>query len=162
MPTAATTDDRNKNKAIIELLTAAYNAELETVMNYLANAVNLDGVRAEHIKESLLADVPAELGHAQQIADRIKTIGGMVPGSLRLSWSQNSLQPPADSTDLVTVIRGVIEAEEAAISMYEQIIKACDGVDYVTQDLAITILSDEQKHRREFVGFLKEFEKEQR
>jgi bacterioferritin len=68
------------------------------------------------------------------------------------------MQPPSSSTDVVAVIKGVIAAEEAAIAGYERIIKACDGVDYVTQDLAITILADEQNHRREFIGFLKEFE----
>lgn len=36
---------------IIELLTKAYWKELETVQNYLANSVNLDGVRAEEIKK---------------------------------------------------------------------------------------------------------------
>lgn len=34
----------------IELLRTAYCMELETIMNYLANSVNLDGVRAEEIK----------------------------------------------------------------------------------------------------------------
>lgn len=144
---------------IIKLLIVAYNAELETVMNYIANSVNLDGVRAEHIKESLLKDVPAELGHAQLIARRIRTIGGIVPGSQSLDWNQSSLQPPKDTTDVATVIRGVIEAEESAIGMYEDIIQACEGRDYVTQDMAITILADEQEHRREFVGFLKEYQK---
>lgn len=142
---------------ITELLIGAYNAEIETVMNYIANSVNLDGVRAEQIKASLGADVPAELGHAQQLARRIKTIGGSVPGSLDLQWNQSMLQPPASTTDVVAVIRGVIAAEEDAIARYEQIIRACDGRDFVTQDLAITILADEQEHRREFVGFLKEY-----
>lgn len=41
----------------IGLLQQAYCMELETVMNYLANGINLDGVRAEEIKKSLLADV---------------------------------------------------------------------------------------------------------
>ena len=55
--------------------------ELETVMNYIANSVNLDGVRAEEIKKSLAADVTAEIGHAQLFAKRIKTLSGMAPGS---------------------------------------------------------------------------------
>jgi bacterioferritin len=145
-------------KAIIALLTRAYNAELETVMNYLANSVHLDGVRAEQIKASLAADVTAELGHAQLLAKRIKTLGGNVPGSQNLEWRQRSLQPPKDTTDVVAVIKGVIEAEEDAIAMYESIIKSCESVDYVTQDMAITILADEQEHRREFIGFLKEYQ----
>ena len=53
----------------------------------------------------------------------------------------------------------VIDAEEAAIAQYGKIIRLCDGYDFVTQDLCITLLADEQQHRREFVGFLKEYEK---
>jgi bacterioferritin len=115
-------------------------------------------VRAEEIKKSLAADVPTELGHAQRLAKRIRTLGGTVPGSQELHWEQEYLQPPRESTDVVQVIRGVIEAEEQAISTYERIIATCEGNDYVTQDLAIEILADEQGHRREFIGFLKEYE----
>ena len=72
---------------------------------------------------------------------------------------QQTLQPPSDTTDVVAVIKGVIDAEEAAIAQYEKIIRLCDGFDFVTQDMCITLLADEQQHRREFVGFLKEYEK---
>jgi bacterioferritin len=154
---------KNKNVSdIVGLLMEAYNGEIETVMNYLAGSVNLDGVRAEEIKESLAKDITEELGHAQQLANRIRTLGGTVPGSKALKWSQGSLQPPKDSTDVVTVIKGVIDAEDSAIDIYTRIIKTCDGKDYVTQDLAVTILSDEEEHRRAFVGYLKEYEKSAR
>src|SRR5262245_42706853 len=114
----------DKSAKIIGMLIDAYNAEIETVMNYLANSVNLDGVRAEEIKKSLAADVPAELGHAQLLAKRIKTVGGIVPGSLKLKWGQKALQPPKDSTDVVAVIKGVIKAEEEAIDIYTRLAKA--------------------------------------
>ncbi|MCB0324547.1 MAG: hypothetical protein KDD69_13285 [Bdellovibrionales bacterium] len=143
---------------IIRELIVSYWMEIETVQNYLANSVNLDGVRAEEIKSSLAADVQAELGHAQRIAGRIRVLGGTVPGSMDFEAAQSSLQPPKNSTDLVSVIRGVIDAEEAAIKQYEKLIKLTDGVDYPTQDLCIELLADEQEHRREFRGFLKEFE----
>ena len=35
------------------MLQTAYCMELGTVMNYLANSVNLDGIRAEEIKKLL-------------------------------------------------------------------------------------------------------------
>lgn len=149
----------DKNKEIITELTKAYWMELETVLNYLANSVNLDGVRAEEIKKSLAADVTEEMLHAQQLANRIKTIDGTIPGSEQFLAVQKTLQPPADSTDVVTVIKGVIDAEESAIAQYEKVIRLCDGFDYVSQDLCITLLADEQQHRREFIGFLKEYEK---
>jgi bacterioferritin len=146
-----------KRQEIIDLLTAAYWMEIETVMSYIANSVNPDGVRAEKVIESLQTDIQEELGHAQQYANRIKDLGGTVPGSQAFSPSQASLQPPADSADIVHVIKGVIEAEEGAIDHYNRIIQATDD-DPVTQDMVTTILADEEGHRRQFVGFLKEYE----
>lgn len=154
MPATASKTDK-----IVDLLIDSYNSEIETVMNYLANSVNLDGVRAEHIKTSLSKDITEELGHAQLLAKRIKVLGGIVPGSQSLRWTQDQLQPSDDTTNVLEVIKGVIAAEEDAIAGYEKIIKACEGADYPTQDLAIQILADEQDHRRQFVGFLKEYER---
>lgn len=150
---------KKSNSKIIEALTTAYAMELETVQNYIAASVNLDGVCSDVIKKALAADIAEELTHAQTLANRIKTIGGTVPGSLDLPRGQKSLQPSKDSTDIVYIIKGVIVAEDAAIAQYNKIIKLCDGVDYVTQDMAIGLLSGEEDHRREFIGFLKEYEK---
>ncbi|QDU40622.1 Ferritin-like domain protein [Maioricimonas rarisocia] len=150
-------DDRQEQ--IINELKVAYWMEIETVMSYLANSTNLDGVRAEEIKKALAADVQEELGHAQVLARRIKTIGGKVPGSKEFAATQSSLQPPEDNTDVISVIKGVIAAEDSAIAQYKKLIELCDGVDYVTQDLCITSLADEEEHRRNFLGFLTEYEK---
>jgi bacterioferritin len=151
-------EDNQKRQEIIELLTVAYWMEIETVMNYISCSVNLDGVRAEEIKKSLAADVTAEIGHAQQFARRIKNLSGITPGSFDFKPSQKSLQPPAATTDVVSVIKGVIDAERGAVDHYTKIIKTVEGVDYVTQDMVIQILADEQDHLREFEGFLKEYE----
>ena len=70
---------------------------------------------------------------------------------------QASLQP-GDPTDVVGVIRGVIEAEAGAIEHYNRIIEACDGVDWATQDMVIDILRDEENHLRTFERYLKEFD----
>lgn len=147
------------NADVVRELAVAYAMELETVQNYIANSVHLDGVRSDVIKKALAADVATEVMHAQQLAQRIKTIGGRVPGSLENERNQEYLQPPEDPTDVVTVIRGVIRAEEGAIAQYGKIIRLCDGRDYVTQDLCISILAGEEDHRREFVGFLREYAK---
>jgi bacterioferritin len=144
---------------ILDALCKAYNMELETVTNYLANSINLDGVRADFIKQALAADIQGELGHATQLGKRIKQLGGIVPGSLALKMTQKSLQPREDTTDVVDVIRGVLEAEEEAINHYRTLIKLTDGEDYVTQDLAITLLADEEGHRQQFQGYLKEYTK---
>ncbi|MGY8643427.1 MAG: ferritin-like domain-containing protein [Verrucomicrobiales bacterium] len=148
------------NEEIIRELKVAYGMELETVQNYIAASINLDGVRSDVIKKALSTDIAEEMTHAQALASRIKTIGGTVPGSFDLERAQKSLQPLEDTTDIVAVIKGVIDAENGAIAQYNKIIKISDGIDYVTQDMAITLLSGEEEHRREFIGFLKEYEKD--
>jgi len=143
---------------IIQLLTTAYWMEIETITNYIANSVHLDGVRAEEIKKALAADVTSELLHAQSLAKRIKEIGGRVPGSMEFKPTQQSLQPPSTTTHVEAVIRGVIEAENSAIDHYGKIIELCgEAHDYVTQDLCITALADEEGHRTAFIGYLKEY-----
>ena len=149
-----------KREEIIELLKTAYFMELETVISYVTNSVNPDGVRAQEIKESLEEDIQEELGHAQQFAERIKELYGVVPGSMEFKATQPYLQPPEEQTDIVHVIKGVIEAETGAIEHYTRIVEETDEVDLVTQDMVIDILRDEQGHRRLFEGFLREYEAE--
>jgi bacterioferritin len=149
-----------KREEIVQMLTRAYWMEIETVMSYMANSVNPDGVRAQEIKESLAEDIQEELGHAQRFAERIKELWGVVPGSQEFEPEQSYLQPPEHQTDVVHVIRGVIEAEAGAIDHYNRIIEASEGVDPVTQDMVTEILHDEEGHRRLFEGFLREYRAE--
>ena len=155
-------ENRQQREEIIGLLTTAYWMEIETVMNYVANSVNSDGVRGREIAQALEADIAEELLHAQQFARRIKELYGVVPGSLAFRPEQSALQPPERQTDIAHVIRGVIDAEDGAIAHYNTIIQATAESDPVTNDMIIDILRDEQGHRRMFEGFLKEYEVEGR
>src|SRR5919197_5651007 len=153
-------DRSAEREELIELLTKAYWMEMETVISYTTNSINPDGVRAQEIIESLAEDVQEELGHAQQFGNRIKELYGVVPGSLDFRAEQSYLQPPAEQTDIVHVIEGVIQAETGAIEHYNRIIETTDGVDWATQDMVIEILRDEERHLRLFEGFLREYEME--
>ncbi len=153
-------ENKERREAIIELLKTAYFMELETVVNYITNSVNPDGVRAQEVKESIEEDIQEELTHAQQFAQRIKELYGVVPGSADFKASQMKLQPAEDQIDVVHVIKGVIDAEDGAIQHYTRIIEETEEVDPVTQDMVIDILRDEQGHRRLFEGFLREYEAE--
>src|SRR5436853_3467356 len=98
-------DMRSDREQLLEMLTKAYWMEIETVMSYVANSINPDGVRAQEIVESLSGDIQEELGHARQFASRIKELYGVVPGSLEFNAEQSYLQPPAHQTDIVHVIK---------------------------------------------------------
>jgi bacterioferritin len=112
----------SEREELIGLLKRAYWMEIETVMNYVTNSVNPDGVRAQEIIESLKEDIQEELGHAEEFANRIKELYGVVPGSLEFTAEQSYLQPPEQQTAIVHVIQGVIEAETGAIEHYNKII----------------------------------------
>jgi bacterioferritin len=151
---------RGEREEIVEMLTKAYWMEIETVMSYIANSVNPDGVRAQEVIHSLQEDVQEELGHAKQFAARIKELYGVVPGSLAFEAEQAYLQPPERQSDIVHVIKGVIAAETGAIDHYNAIVEATDGTDPVTNDMVIDILRDEEGHRRLFEGFLREYDEQ--
>ena len=87
-------DMRAERDELIGMLTKAYWMEIETVMSYIANSINPDGVRAQEIIESLEEDIQEELGHARQYGARIKELYGVVPGSLDFTAEQTYLQPP--------------------------------------------------------------------
>ena len=147
------------SEQFIAALQKAYSMEIETVANYLADSVNLDGVRAEAVKKSLADDIQEELGHAQKLAHRIKQLGGHVPGPTALDITHSHLSPDDPRTAVESVIRAVIDDEQAAIDHYKTIIRATDGEDFVTQDLCVALLADEEQHLTQFEGFLKEYTK---
>jgi bacterioferritin len=149
-------ENTTKRERIIEMLKTAYWMEIETVMSYIANSTNPDGLRAQEVIDALREDIQEELGHAQMYAARIKELYGVVPGSLEFKPVQKFLQPPSQQTDLIHVVRGVVEAERGAIDFYNEIIEECDGVDWATQDMVVQILHDEEGHMRLFEGFLRE------
>lgn len=145
---------------IVEMLTQAYWMELETVINYMAASINPDGVRARAVASALADDITEELGHARQFGERIKELYGVVPSSVDFTAEQRQMRPPREQTELVGLIRAVIEAETAGIRHYREIIGVTEEVDPVTQDMVISILHDEERHRRLFEGFLREYEHE--
>src|ERR1044072_8288543 len=106
-----------KRQEIVDLLTREYWMEMETVVSYLANAANLDGIRAEEIAQALDADVTEELGHARQFAARIKELYGTPPGSMDFTPEQADLRR-GEPSDVLSVINGVIAAEAGAIEQY--------------------------------------------
>jgi bacterioferritin len=153
---------RQEREHVVSLLTQAYWMEMETVMNYVAGSINPDGVRARQIAASLEEDIQEELGHARKFGERIKELYGVVPSSVDFKSEQEFMRPPADQTDVVGLIRGVIRAESGAIEHYSRIVAETEEIDPVTQDMVIDILHDEEGHRRLFEGFLREYEQEGR
>jgi bacterioferritin len=144
-------------REIVARLKKSYAMALESVENYLANSIHLEGAPAEPLKDALENALNSELKHARRLAKRIKILDGSVPGSLALPRDQNYLQPPADSHDPLTVIYGALKAIDSAIASYKAAIQITENLDYVTQDLLIELLAEEQHQRGRFNQLLTPF-----
>jgi bacterioferritin len=144
----------DKTKEIVAELRRSYAIELETLQNYLAHSINLEGSEAELVRKSLEEEINLKLKHARRLAKRINVLGGRLPGSLELPRDQELLQPPVHNTDVMAVVRGVISANETSVQQYQKIISLTEGQDYVTQDMVIDLLSEERQLRRLFLSFL--------
>ena len=137
---------------IVAELKSSYAAEIEVIVNYLAQATNLEGPRAEPIKEWLDEEVQTALGHARRLARRINVLEGKVPTSRELSRVQKASCPVA--ADANHVLLDAIKAADATITRYERIIELCDGRDFVTLDLIIELLVDERERKQRLIAFL--------
>ena len=81
----------DKTKEIIAELKRSYAIELETIENFLANSIDLQGADAEPIRKSLEEEIPLKLKHARRLAKRINVLGGRLPGSLELARDQHAV-----------------------------------------------------------------------
>lgn len=143
----------DKTKEIVAALKRSYAGEFETLQNYVAHVVHLQGT----IGTSLEASISQKLKNVRRLARRINVLGGRVPGSLELPRVQDYLQPAAEKADALAVIHGVLRASAAAIARYETIIALTEGNDYLTQDLVIDLLSQERDLHQLFTSLLRDF-----
>jgi ferritin-like protein len=141
----------HKISEIVAELKVSYAAEIEVIEIYLAQASNLEGPRAEPIKEWLDLEVETGLSHARRLARRINALEGKVPASPKLSKLQK--ESAAGATDVDSVLLGAIKTADTAITQYEKIIELCDGHDFVTLDLVIELLVDERERKQQLMGF---------
>jgi bacterioferritin len=128
-------------------------------MSYLTNSIVLDGVRAQEVEEGLRQDATqGEPQHAEMRGERVRRLDARPPASMEFEARQQSLQLPEDPRNVLSVIDGVIEAENAAIETYRSLIDAAEAADDpVTEDRAVTILTDEEAHRAEFRSYRREY-----
>lgn len=147
-----------KSTTIVSLLQVAYAAELETVQNYLANSVWLDGLGTQEVVDALADNVAEKLGYAGRLAQRLKQLGACPPGSLVVARNQVLLQPAEDPTDLRHVVVGALAATRQLIATFGELAAAAAGADPVTAALAVQLLAAEERHLCLFEGFRKSLE----
>jgi len=124
---------------LVDLLVKNAAAELTTYYYYTILRVNLIGLEGEGIKE---------IAEAARIEDR-NHFEALVPRIYELSL-------PKDPTDVMAVLKVLVEAERCAVRGYTHICNLTAGKDHRTYDLALAILNEEIEHESWFSEFLAE------
>ena len=127
---------------LVELLNEAMQAEHQAIYQYMNHYNNVRG-KWPDIVDHFKAHMDDELGHANQLAQRIYTLGG-VPATAMLS--------PAEFTeDVDEALKQDIVGEQEAIDLYSKIMDACEQVnDKATLMMIEGILAIEVSHIDEF------------
>jgi bacterioferritin len=131
---------------VISDLTKAYADEWLAHYQYWLTAQWIRGMDADTLREVLIQQSADELGHAEQIANRIIQLGGTpVMDFMKLVDVSGCgyKPPPSDPSNLKQVINNVLEAEACAIDTYSKLGEKYRTTDIVTHEIFEDLLKDE-------------------
>jgi bacterioferritin len=142
--------DRDKAVAV---LNEALATEIVCVLRYKFHYFMASGLHSAGIKAEFLQHANEEQQHADQIAERIKQLGGkpeLNPAGLT-SLSHSEYR---EGTSLADMIREDLIAERIAISSYREMIKFFGEKDSTTRIMLEGILAKEEEHADELTDLL--------
>jgi bacterioferritin len=115
--------------------------EFQAIIMYVTYAASVTGPHRPMLKQFFSAEVPEELAHAQFLADKIASYGGVPTTTPR---------PVAQTSDPGQMLQNVLEAERQAIADYKR--RAEQAAEAGDKGLAThleTIVEDETSHFEE-------------
>jgi len=134
------------SEQLLSMLNEAIARELQVSIQYMWHHVMATGMHSPEIKDRLKTIAIEEMGHAEEIAERLDYLGGVPttkPAPIKVGGS------------LREILQDDLTAEQEAIALYRQIIKrAMEEEDYTTKRLFERVLADEEEHADEFSTLL--------
>jgi bacterioferritin len=132
-------------ETVIKLLNHALATELVCVLRYKYHYYMASGINSQAIKAEFLEHANEEMGHADQIAERITQLDG------KPNFSPDGLQSRShadyvEGHDLVDMIKENLVAERIAIDSYREMIDYIGMDDITTKRVLESILAVEEEH----------------
>jgi bacterioferritin len=150
---AVTEDYKLDRKQVIGILNEALATEIVCVLRYKFHYFMASGIHSQSVKAEFLEHANEEQQHADQIAERIKQLGGkpeMNP-SILTSRSHSEYK---EGTSLADMIREDLIAERIAIESYRDIIQFLGDKDTTSKRLMEQILAKEEEHADDMADLL--------
>ncbi|OFZ22120.1 MAG: bacterioferritin [Bdellovibrionales bacterium GWB1_55_8] len=145
----------------IRLLNEVLATEIVCALRYRQNAFTAQGLHHKPIAEEFMEHSNEEQGHADDVAQRIKQLGGtphMNPDEL-MSLSHADYM---ESESLEEMIRGNIISERIAIDSYRSLAQYFGDKDPTSRRLMEKLLEKEEEHADELSDFLRNEEPSQK
>ena len=144
---------------LLDLLVKNAAAELTTYYYYTILRCNLIGLKGEGIKEIAEVARIEDRNHFEALVPRIYELGGKLPGDMKTFHDVSDCPPaslPKDPTDVMAMLKVLVDAERCAVRGYTYICNLTAGKDHRTYDLSLAILNEEVEHESWFAEFLGE------
>ena len=150
---AVTRDYQLDPKQVIGILNEALATEIVCVLRYKFHYFMASGIHSQSVKQEFLEHANEEQQHADQLAERIKQLGGkpeMNPAIL----TSRSHSEYKEGTSLTDMIKEDLIAERIAIESYREIIQFLGDKDTTSKRLMEEILAKEEEHADDMADLL--------
>jgi bacterioferritin len=142
--------DREKS---VSILNEALATEIVCVLRYRFHYYMATGIHSAAVAEEFLEHANEEQGHANQIAERIKQLGGKPEMNPKVV-AERSHSDYAEGDTLVDMIREDLIAERIAIETYREIVHYFGEKDSTSRRMMEEILAKEEEHADEMADLL--------
>lgn len=150
---AMTLDYQLDPQEAISILNEALATEIVCVLRYRFHYFMATGIHSAAVKQEFLQHSIEEQGHADQIAERIKQLGGK-PEMNPAVVAQRSHSDYAEGTTLSEMLKEDLVAERIAIETYREIIHYFGEKDPTSRRMMEGILAVEEEHADELADLL--------
>ena len=141
---------------VLRLLNDSLATELVCVLRYRRHHFMARGIHSQSVAQEFLDHSNEELGHADEIAERIVQLGGE-PDFAPTGLVGRSHAEYVEGDTLASMIKEDLVAERIAIDSYRDIIKYLGDQDPTTRRMMEGILAVEEEHADDLADLLVAF-----
>jgi bacterioferritin len=141
---------------VLKLLNDSLATELICVLRYRRHHFMARGIHSQSVAQEFLDHSNEELGHADEIAERIVQLGGE-PDFAPAGLVGRSHAEYVEGDSLASMIKEDLVAERIAIDSYRDIIKYLGDQDPTTRRMMEGILAVEEEHADDLADLLVAF-----
>ena len=126
----------------IELLNGDIRHEIKAALTYLHQHATAKGLRGQMLRDILAPEIPGELQHAIQLADKVVALGGTPDLSVETIEAQDSVED---------MIRFDLKLEEEAVANYTARAEQADELGELGLKVLLENLAAEESDHRDML-----------